>query len=144
MGWLNSQPNPSHPRLDNIIIRTIKFCQKQTLMFIKLYIFKEAILHVTTTSWRKSNVENKTCQTLKGDLITYIRLRDSPGRIVWSLASNPSINECYYATGIFGSPRFTKHSARAIRPNAAFHDTRWSMNTLTYSFLSFCVKVRYK
>lgn len=39
--------------------------------------------------------------------------------------------------GIFGSPRFTKASALAMRAAAAFQDTRWFMNTFAYFPLSF-------
>lgn len=46
----------------------------------------------------------------------------------------------HQATGILGSPKFTKASARAILPAAAFQDTRWFMNTLTYFPLSFCIE----
>lgn len=48
--------------------------------------------------------------------------------------------EPYHATGILGSPKFTKACARAMRPNAASQETRWFINTLTYFALSFCEK----
>lgn len=44
----------------------------------------------------------------------------------------------FQTTGILGSPRFTNDSARAMRPVAAFHDTRWFMNMFTYFTLLSC------
>lgn len=47
----------------------------------------------------------------------------------------------FHATGILGSPKFTKASAHVKRSIAAFQDTRWFINTFTYFALSFCPKV---
>lgn len=44
------------------------------------------------------------------------------------------------AIGIFGSPKFTKASARAMRAIATFQETRWFINAFTYFPLSFCLE----